>query len=135
MKLIQYIFYLTKNLFYREKIYKTIWVDEIPDNLSNNIFYIVGNKKYPFLVVSKCPRKICNKLVQVNILNNKEWELTEHKDQSISLSPSVWLTRDCRCHYFVENGKIRWCDQLRYKDWLKTKTSVLRQSKSTGKTF
>lgn len=135
MKLIKYLLYCLKFSFSWNKKYKTKWVDEIPtpSDIKDNIFYIVGNKKYPFQVVSKCPMKLCSQLVQTNIMKNlpdsKKWVMTEHGDNSISLYPSVWLTRECSCHYWVDKGEIHWCNRLDYKNWINTKNSVNNKEK------
>jgi hypothetical protein len=36
------------------------------------------------------------------------WELTEHRDGTVSLHPSVWRKKDCRSHFFLRHGDIEW---------------------------
>lgn len=122
MKIIKYFIYCIKYYFLRKQKYTAKWVEDIPEKLNSNSFYIVGTKKHPFKLVSKCPAKLCNHLVQVKVLKDEnalnEWRITEHQDNTISLYPSVWITRKCGCHYWIEKGKLRWCNQLSYKNWL-----------------
>ena len=124
---LKYLFYYLKYLLSKKKTYKTKWEEELPDSLRENTFYVIGNKKYPFKVISKCPRKLCNQIVQVNVLqsppNKNNWQVTEETGGTISLRPSVWLKKKCRCHYWVRNGKVEWCDRLSFQQWKKIKNN------------
>ena len=37
------------------------------------------------------------------------WTVRHHRDDAVSLMPSVWRTNGCRSHFFVRNSRIDWC--------------------------
>ena len=99
------------NLFYRYKpAYQTEWIENLPDQLKKNTVYILGGRKYPFQTVFICPRS-CGKKIYINISpqHKKKWDIIEHKNDVISLSPSIWMAHsECNCHYWLKKGKFNW---------------------------
>ena len=92
--------------------YKTAWVEDLPKELDKSTIYIVGGKEHPFQAVFLCSRS-CGKVISLNISkqHNKweRWIVTEHKNSTISLYPSIWMkTFDCNCHYWFREGRIIW---------------------------
>lgn len=103
-----YIFY---GPFARPRHYKTEWVDDLPATPRMDTIYVVGGRKYPFRVVMPCPHPRCNHLVYLDIARGSRphWRLREHDDGSLSLMPSVYLTKmPCRSHYWVRMGRVAW---------------------------
>ena len=101
------------NLFERFRRYETLWVEDLPDNPVRDTVYIVGGREHPFHASVVCPRKKCKEVVQLSISpeSKKRWKVTEHRDKSISLSPSIYVTGlPCKCHYWLKRGKIIWCE-------------------------
>lgn len=92
--------------------YETVWIEDLPENLIKEKIYIVGGEKYPFQAVFLCP-KSCGKRMTLNISAQhnqwERWEITKHKNGTISLHPSIWMkTFDCNCHYWFKKGYIVW---------------------------
>ena len=101
------------NLWEKLRKYETHWVEDLPSVTRKNSVYIVGGRKYPFIAAIVCPRKACCEVVQVEISQDDQskWKIKEHDDGSISLSPSIYVTRlPCRCHYYFRKGKIVWTE-------------------------
>ncbi len=101
------------NLFERFRRYKTQWVEDLPDNPERNTIYIIGGRQHPFHAAVVCPRKKCSKVIHLEISpeSKKRWEVTEHKDKTISLSPSIHaINLPCNCHYWIKKGRIVWYD-------------------------
>ncbi len=99
------------NLFEYFRRYETQWVEDLPDNLKRDTVYIIGGRDHPFQAVVVCPRKKCKEAIHLAISpeSRKKWKVTEHKDKSISLSPSIYVTGlPCKCHYWLKRGKIIW---------------------------
>ena len=92
--------------------YKTVWIEDLPRNLKKRNVYILGGRKYPFQAVFLCPKN-CKKKIFLNVSKQhkkwERWKITEHKDGTISLSPSIHMkTLDCNCHYWFKRGQINW---------------------------
>lgn len=95
-----------------EKNYKTIYSCEQPDKLKKNCIYVIGENGFNWFVVISCPCG-CKEVIQLNLLKESKpvWDLIQHPDRSISLSPSVWRKRGCKSHFFFREGKVVWCNQ------------------------
>ncbi len=96
--------------------YKTKWVEDLPDPVTKNIVYVIGEKSLPFQVAVACPRKRCQQIVHLDVapeLPNR-WFITVHSNETISLHPSIHITSwRCRCHYWLSRGKILWSEAPR----------------------
>jgi hypothetical protein len=93
----------------RDRLYRAVHVTDTPDRPKKNLVYIVGEDGHDWSAVMNCPGG-CGKPLEMNLLPDAEpvWRVTEHTDGSISLHPSVWLKTGCRCHFVLQQGRIRW---------------------------
>ena len=101
------------NFFERGRKYKTMWVEDLPDNPERNCVYIIGGRKYPYYAAVVCPRKKCKNVVHLEISPEFQhrWKFKEHHDGSITLSPSIHVTElPCKCHYWIEWGRVIWAE-------------------------
>lgn len=89
---------------------KTIKVVELPDELEAKKIYVAGENRFLWFAALLCPCG-CGAILQVSLLTDTRprWCLTEHKDGTVSLHPSVWRVKDCRSHFFLRRGLIEWC--------------------------
>lgn len=86
---------------------KPIFVEEISGNVDHG--YIIITKKYG-TAVHRCPCG-CKNLVVTPIKKNG-WKLTDHDDDTISLSPSISNpTIRCKSHYWIKQNKIVWAEE------------------------
>ena len=99
------------NFLARFRPYRTEWVEDLPEKPRARTVYIVGGRSHPYEAVFACPRG-CGEFLRVDVApqHRKSWRVSEHKGGAISLSPSVWLTTECRCHFWLQNGRIVWCE-------------------------
>lgn len=95
----------------RFRPYRTEWVEDLPEVPQKKSIYIVGGREYPFEAEFLCPLG-CGDTLSVDIApeHRESWNVTEHSDGAVSLSPSVWCTTECRCHFWVRRGCIVWCE-------------------------
>ena len=97
-------------LFHRKR-YQTEWIDDLPASPRTDTIYVVGGREHPYRVVMACPDSHCNHLVYLDVYPGAKpgWRMTEHRDGSLSLRPSVFLTgMPCRAHYWVGRGRVIW---------------------------
>jgi hypothetical protein len=98
------------SLFNRGKPYRTIFLEDLPDNLKPYTVYILGEGEYLWSAAMLCPCG-CGEIVHISL--HKEgrprWEITNHKDGTVSFKPSIWRKDGCKSHFFLERGLIRWC--------------------------
>jgi hypothetical protein len=96
-------------LFGRPVLYRSRHVGDAPDVLEPGIVYIVGADDCDWSALMQCPGR-CGKMLEMNLLPTATpvWKITEHKDGTASLHPSIWLKTGCRCHFVLRQGNIRW---------------------------
>ena len=94
---------------------KTEWVEDLPTSRTKRSVYVVGGRQFPFNLAIPCPRSACRQLIQLDLSTQlptaRRWKIREESDGTITLSPSVHVTRlKCRCHYWLRRGRVVWCD-------------------------
>lgn len=89
--------------------YQYRFCEDLPEVISDKLFYIVGEKRSPWVLVFKCPCG-CNQIIQLNLLKeaNPCWSFRITPNKKINIRPSVWRTTGCKSHFVVRNGNIDW---------------------------
>ena len=87
------------------------WVDagdEVPDELAYRGVVLVGTPQYASWAALDCPCGTGHRLlVNLDSCRHPHWEL--EFGSRLSLWPSIDVRgRDRRCHFVVNNGKVRW---------------------------
>lgn len=90
--------------------YSYLIVTDVPDSIECKTIYIVG--EYPWVLIFDCPCGCCE-IIYLNLLEeeNPFWTFLL-EDNHISIFPSVWRTKGCKSHFFVNKCKIVWCNHL-----------------------
>ena len=91
--------------------YRTTVVEEsLPAQLSQRTVYIVQEDGFNEQVALLCPCG-CGRVLQMNLLPDERpcWRAMRNTDGSVTLHPSIWRKKDCGSHFWLRNGRIRWC--------------------------
>ncbi len=91
--------------------YRTMVVeDSLPAQLLRHTVYIVREDGFDEQVALLCPCG-CGRVLQMNLLPDERpcWRVRRNTDGAVTLHPSVWRKKDCRLHFWLRNGRIRWC--------------------------
>jgi hypothetical protein len=93
--------------------YSAVFVEDLPEALEGRTLYLVGEGK-PWSAGLLCPCG-CKETIQLSLVanDNPRWKLTHHRDDSFSLHPSIWRTKNCESHFFLRRGRISWARELR----------------------
>jgi hypothetical protein len=85
-------------------------VDEFPDLLNPSTIYVAGEEPHMWAAAMLCPCG-CGDVIELNLLEQASpcWSVRQHRDGSVTLTPSVWRRKGCRSHFFVRNNRIDWC--------------------------
>lgn len=88
---------------------RTVKVEELPDELEAKKVYVAGENGFEWFAAMLCPCG-CGATLHMSLLPDARprWRLTEHKDGTVSLHPSVWRVKNCRSHFFLRRGLIEW---------------------------
>ena len=84
-------------------------VDEFPDLLRPSTLYVAGEEPHMWAAALLCPCG-CGDVIELNLLGQARpcWSVRQHRDGSVTLTPSVWRRKGCRSHFFVRNSRIAW---------------------------
>ena len=91
--------------------YRTTVVEEsLPAQVLRRTVYIVREDGFDEQVALLCPCG-CGRVLQMNLLPDERpcWRVMRNRDGTVTLHPSVWRKKDCGSHFWLRNGRIRWC--------------------------
>jgi hypothetical protein len=87
-------------------------VEKPPRNeeIEENIFYFVFFNNRPKWVLFLCPCG-CKEVVTLSLQKSHypHWILKKSRNKRPTLSPSVWRDIGCMSHFWMEDGRIYWC--------------------------
>ncbi len=81
---------------------------DLPAELKEQI-YLVGNQSSKWVVLT-CPCG-CGRRIDVNLMLSRRprWKLRKHKDDTVSLFPSLWMpSNQCGSHFWLLRNQVRW---------------------------
>lgn len=83
--------------------------DYLPKQLKNRILYIVQDDGFLEQAAMLCPCG-CSRVLHMNLLPDEHphWRLTQHKDGTATLYPSVCRKMDCQSHFWFVRGRVHW---------------------------
>ncbi|WP_183980643.1 DUF6527 family protein [Runella defluvii] len=108
MKKIWSFFKTIRDTFFKRSS-QVVYCDDLPEKTQAHTFYIVGLKKFPWLLAFECPCG-CGELIQLNLLRESrpQWSIKLNKSKSITVYPSVWRKVGCKSHFWIQESKIKW---------------------------
>lgn len=92
------------------KPFRTQIREEIPDSCEFETIYLIGEDGNYWFAAMQCPCG-CGAKIQLSLLSDDKpsWTATVHRDETVSLHPSVWRKVGCKSHYWFKRGLVRWC--------------------------
>jgi hypothetical protein len=95
-------------LLKKESLYTNKRVEIIPDKLKPLILYIEGDGNKDQFAALLCPCG-CGEEINLNLEPDEEpcWHLAS--GNFTDLSPSIWKSNNCKSHFFIKEGKVKWC--------------------------
>ena len=95
----------------KEKGFKWEIVSELPEDPIESTLYLEGNIKEGdyWYALLKCPCG-CGDNIMLNLMNDTKpcWHVVIAANKTPSIYPSIWRTKNCKSHFWVEQGKIVW---------------------------
>lgn len=91
--------------------WKVAYVEDPPTTTKPGTLYVVGSPAEPFQAVMACPCG-CRDSIWMDLIpgDGEYWKLRRERNGRATLSPSVWKTDGCRSHFWLRDGRVRWCD-------------------------
>ena len=87
-----------------------VYMEDLPDNLSQRTVYLLGSIDAPWCLAMMCPCG-CKEVIQLSLLedDSPRWTFSLNSKGLISVTPSIWRVRGCKSHFFVKKGMILFC--------------------------
>lgn len=95
----------------RQSLIRYQEIGDLPSTLKNDVLYVVGEGSHRWYAAMICPCG-CGETLHMGMLEDARprWRAVRQRDGAATLMPSVHRRVGCRAHFFLERGKIRWCD-------------------------
>lgn len=92
--------------------FSAIICDELPDVCEVNKLYIVGERDTYWMAALICPCG-CGDLIQLALdpAGRPRWQVSFNEKKQVTLKPSVHRNVRCGSHFFLQDGKIIWCQR------------------------
>lgn len=84
--------------------------DTPPEKITTKHLYLARKNGKDWAVAMLCPCG-CGDHLQLRLLKvaSTHWTLKTPDHAPPTLHPSVWRKTGCRSHFWVKDGKIKWC--------------------------
>lgn len=98
-------------LIIRRRRVRIVKGDSLPLKLPLFDLVLARDEDEDWCVGFRCPCG-CNQRVELLIIEEAKprWDIEINQDLRPTLTPSVWLNKGCKSHFFVRSGRIEWCD-------------------------
>jgi hypothetical protein len=99
-----------KSMFGFEKTYSIEEIESLDEvKVVPNILYIERRGERDRWLHLSCPCG-CGELLSVNLMTSvsPHWLISRNRDQTLTVSPSLYRMDGCRSHFFVRSSRIQW---------------------------
>lgn len=94
-----------------DKPYSVEYIEDPVETPKKKVLYIIGTSDEPWQVELACPCGCKDKIVlPVNDSTEPRWAIQLTNELPPTLSPSVWRSKGCKSHFFLKQGRIKWCE-------------------------
>jgi len=92
----------------RKPRYSYISTVDLPENINENVIYIVGENHCKWLAMLICPCG-CGDVIQLNLLPecDDQWTI-KIKRKLITITPSINRRLSCKAHFLIIKGHLEW---------------------------
>lgn len=81
-----------------------------PEEVAPGEIVIVGERQYQKWACFRCPGG-CGEIIllSLNTTRHPSWQVFVDGLRRPTISPSVRQINDCKCHFWVRQGRVDWC--------------------------
>lgn len=85
--------------------------DSLPPRLPRRDLVLAREDGEDWCVGMRCPCG-CGRTIELLLIPEAKprWDISVDSTGRPTLSPSVWLQRGCRSHFWLRGGRVEWCD-------------------------
>ena len=84
--------------------------DSLPSRMPWRDVVLARDDGEDWCVGMRCPCG-CGHVIELLVVAEAKprWEVAVDAKGRPTLSPSVWLQKGCRSHFWIRNGRVHWC--------------------------
>lgn len=84
--------------------------DSLPSRLPSRDLVLARDNGEDWCVGMLCPCG-CGYVIELLVVaeGKPRWDVKADPEGVPTITPSVWLQKGCRSHFWVKNGRIHWC--------------------------
>lgn len=85
--------------------------DSLPERLPWRDVVLARDGDEDWCVGMRCPCG-CGRTIELLVIPEAKprWDISVDRKRRPSLSPSVWLQKGCRSHFWLKAGRVQWYD-------------------------
>jgi hypothetical protein len=89
---------------------RVIESDSLPARMPRRDLVLAREDGEDWCVGMRCPCG-CGQVIELLVLAQAKprWDVAIDVTGRPSLSPSVWLQKGCRSHFWIRHGRVHWC--------------------------
>jgi hypothetical protein len=86
-------------------------VHPAPEEIKPGVMIVVGDRHLQKWACFQCPGG-CGEVVKLslNLKRRPCWKVRVDSLNRPTIEPSVRQVNDCRCHFWIREGAVQWCD-------------------------
>lgn len=96
---------------YQDKAYSVVFNEDEPEIIESGKIYILGKNSIYWQISLLCPCG-CLEKIHLNLLNDCYPYWNFNLTPKLSIRPSIWRTKGCRSHFWIENNNISWVEDF-----------------------
>lgn len=85
--------------------------DSLPKRLPLRDIVLARDDQEDWCVGMRCPCR-CGRHIELLVIAEAKprWDVEIDAKGRPTLFPSIWLKNGCRSHFWIQRGKVKWCD-------------------------
>jgi hypothetical protein len=85
--------------------------DSLPPKLPKRDLVLAREDDEDWCVGMRCPCG-CGANIELLVIPEAKprWDVSIDANQRPTLTPSVWVQRGCRSHFWLRGGRVQWCE-------------------------
>ena len=104
-------------LWGRPTALRTVRESDVPEQLATGVLYLVGEAEHLWFAAFLCPCG-CGESIQLSLLTDSRprWQVEEHDNGTVTVKPSVWRTKGCKSHFYLQRSLVVWVPDERLSE-------------------
>ena len=84
--------------------------DSLPSRMPRRDLVLARDDGEDWCVGMRCPCG-CGHVIELLVVTEAKprWDVRVEANGTPTLTPSVWLQKGCRSHFWVRGGRVHWC--------------------------